>query len=70
MKKITKPVFLGLNIPLPFVPVQKKIADVLSTWDAAIEQTHRLIDAKKRRKKGLMQQLLTGKKLLAGIWEN
>ncbi len=67
MKKITKPGFLGLNIPLPLVPEQKKIAEILSTWDNAIEQTRKFIDAKKRRKKALMQQLLTGKKRLPGF---
>ncbi|MFW6413655.1 MAG: restriction endonuclease subunit S, partial [Verrucomicrobiota bacterium] len=48
-------------IPLPTLPEQRKIAEILSTWDTAIEQTRNLIDAKKHRKKGLMQQLLTGK---------
>ncbi|MFW6151670.1 MAG: restriction endonuclease subunit S [Verrucomicrobiota bacterium] len=56
-------------LPLPFPPLheQKKIAEILSTWDEAIEQTRKLIDAKKRRKKGLMQQLLTGKRRLPGF---
>jgi restriction endonuclease S subunit len=45
----------------------EKITEILSTWDAAIEQTRKLIDAKKRRKKALMQQLLTGKKRLPGF---
>lgn len=54
-------------IPLPSLPEQKKIAEVLSRWDEAIEQTRSLIDAKKRRKKSLMQQLLTGKKRLPGF---
>jgi type I restriction enzyme S subunit len=49
-----------LYSPLPPLPEQKKIAEILSTWDAALEQTHMLIDARKRRKKALMQQLLTG----------
>ena len=51
-------------IPLPSLSEQKKIAEILSTWDDAIEQTRKLIDAKKRRKKALMQQLLSGKKRL------
>lgn len=54
-------------IPLPPLPEQEKIAEILSTWDAAIEQTRKLIDAKKRRKKALMQQLLTGKLRLPGF---
>ncbi|MEQ9442903.1 MAG: restriction endonuclease subunit S [Cyclobacteriaceae bacterium] len=47
---------------LPPLPEQKKIARILSTWDQAIEKTQQLITAKEQRKKGLMQQLLTGKK--------
>lgn len=44
-----------------------KIADILTTWDEALEKLDVLIDAKERRKKGLMQQLLTGKKRLPGF---
>lgn len=46
---------------------QKTIANCLSTWDSGIEKLTQLIQAKKLRKKGLMQQLLTGKKRLAGF---
>lgn len=56
-----------LRMPSPPLVEQKKIAKILSTWDEAIEQTSRLIDAKMRRKKALMQQLLTGKKRLPGF---
>jgi type I restriction enzyme S subunit len=48
-------------IPLPPLPEQKKIAEIISAWDRAIEQVGKLIDAKQRLKKGLMQQLLTGR---------
>lgn len=51
-------------IPLPPLPEQKKIAEILSTWDEAIEHSRALITAAKRRKKALMQQMLTGKKRL------
>ena len=51
----------GVSIPLPPLPEQKKIAEILSAWDRAIEQVGKLIDAKQRLKKGLMQQLLTGR---------
>jgi len=57
------------HLPLPPFPEQQKIAEILSTWDEAIEQTRTLIAAKKRRKKGLMQQLLTGKRRLPGFGE-
>ncbi len=49
------------KIPLPPLPEQQKIARILSTWDKAIELVGKLIDVKRRLKKGLMQQLLTGK---------
>lgn len=61
MKNITQEDIMGLSIPRPPFPEQEKIAEVLSTWRSAIEQTMRLIAAKRRRKQGLMQQLLTGK---------
>src|SRR5690606_27083098 len=35
---------------------QRAIAAVLSTWDRAIDLTRRLIETKKARQKGLMQQ--------------
>ncbi|NIV95380.1 hypothetical protein GWN42_21950, partial [candidate division KSB1 bacterium] len=54
--------------PIPPLPEQRKIAQILSTWDKAIELTEKLIAAKERRKKGLMQQLLTGKRRLSGFY--
>lgn len=56
-----------LKIPLPPLPEQKAIAQVLSTWDHAIQKTEALLAQKELRKKWLMQQLLTGKKRLKGF---
>jgi type I restriction enzyme S subunit len=56
-----------IPIPLPPLPEQKAIAQVLSTADAAIYTTEKLIAQKELRKKWLMQQLLTGKKRLKGF---
>ena len=53
--------------PLPPLPEQKAIAQVLSTADTAIHTTEKLIAQKELRKKWLMQQLLTGKKRLKGF---
>jgi len=50
------------SIFLPPLAEQKKIAEILGVWDEGIEKTEKLIAAKQKRKKGLMQQLLTGKK--------
>ena len=55
------------KIPLPPLIEQKAIAQVLSTADAAIHTTEKLIAQKELRKKWLMQQLLTGKKRLKGF---
>ncbi len=61
MKNISKLDVLSIRIPLPPLPEQKKIAEILSAWDRAIERVGKLIDAKQRLKKGLLQQLLTGR---------
>jgi type I restriction enzyme S subunit len=57
----------SLPVYLPPLPEQQKIAEILSTWDTAITNTQELITQLKSRKKGLMQQLLTGQKRLKGF---
>ena len=59
--------FSLLRITLPPTKEQQKIAQILSTWDKAIETLEALIAAKEKRKKALMQQLLTGKKRFQGF---
>lgn len=46
-------------ITSPPYPEQKAIADLLSTWDEAIEKTERLIQAKKASLKGQIQKLIS-----------
>ncbi|PKM78352.1 MAG: restriction endonuclease subunit S [Firmicutes bacterium HGW-Firmicutes-15] len=46
---------------------QKKIVEILSTWDNAIQIKEQLIGEKNHQKKWLMQNLLTGKKRLPGF---
>ncbi|HDC4335719.1 TPA: restriction endonuclease subunit S [Enterobacter kobei] len=53
-----------LKINLPPLREQKKIAQILSTWDKAISVTEKLLTNSQLQKKALMQQLLTGKKRL------
>ena len=66
-----------LEVLLPPLLEQQKIAKILSTWDKAISTTERLIENSTQQKKALMQQLLTGKnrllddegKRFEGEWE-
>ncbi|MBR3730279.1 MAG: restriction endonuclease subunit S [Bacteroidales bacterium] len=52
---------------VPPLPEQQNIVSVLSLWDTAIEKQTALIVQLTLRKRGLMQQLLTGKKRLKGF---
>lgn len=67
MHHITKNDMEKRFIPLPPMEEQQNIAKVLNTWDKAIEKQTQLIEKLELRKKGLMQQLLTGKKRLSGF---
>ena len=46
-------------VPMPPLPEQKAIADLLSTWDEAIEKTVRLIQAKEYSLKSQIQKLIS-----------
>jgi type I restriction enzyme, S subunit len=48
----------GINLKLPPLPEQQKIAQILSTWDEAIQTTQYLLDKLESRKKGMMEELL------------
>lgn len=50
-----------IQIPLPPLPEQQKIAEVLSDTDALIQSLKKLIQKKKNLKQGAMQELLTPK---------
>lgn len=60
-----------ISIPIN-IKEQQTIAQILSTWDEAIELKEKLIEEKQKQKKGLMQKLLTGRVRLPGFegeWE-
>lgn len=57
----------AIPINLPPLPEQKKIAQILSTWDKATETVEKMIENSQQKKKALMQQLLTGKKRFPGF---
>ena len=54
----------SIPVILPPLPEQKKIAQILFTWDKAITTTEQLLANSLQQKKALMQQLLTSKKRL------
>lgn len=56
-----------LKVLLPPIEEQRKIVEVLETWDKAIQLTRKLIEQKELQKKYLMQQLLTGHTRLKGF---
>jgi len=66
MPKINREDLGRIEFLIPPLPEQRKIADILSTWDEALEKLDALIAAKERRKQALMQQLLTGMKRVKG----
>ena len=54
------------KINLPEKAEQERIVGVLEVWDEYIEKLEQKIALKEQLKRGLMQQLLTGKRRLAG----
>ncbi|HAW5728245.1 TPA: restriction endonuclease subunit S [Escherichia coli] len=76
--KLNKASLEKMPLLLPPIVEQKKIAQILSTWDKAISVTEKLLANSQQQKKALMQQLLTGKKRLlddngvrfSGEWRN
>lgn len=57
------------KIIIPPLPEQQRIATALSDIDALLSALNKKIEKKKLIKQGAMQQLLTGKKRLAGFTE-
>jgi type I restriction enzyme S subunit len=65
--------WLSFDFHLPPLPEQQKIAEILSTWDKAIETTEALLVNARSQKRALMQSLLTGTGRFPGVsgreWE-
>lgn len=62
----------AIQIPTPPIKQQTRIVSILELWDTAIAKQTELVEKLTLRKRGLMQQLLTGKKRLKGFsgeWE-
>jgi type I restriction enzyme S subunit len=67
MFHITKGDMEKRKLPLPPLPEQTRIAEVLSAWDRAISNVQATIEQVELRNKWLMQELLTGKRRLKGF---
>ena len=62
----------SIPIPLPPLAEQRKIAEILRTWDEAIETAEAEIKAKQERKRWLAMRLISGESRLSGCsgkWE-
>lgn len=70
IKGFTKEVLSNLQIPLPPLAEQEKIASVLGTWDRQIQNLQSLITEKQNLKKALCQTLLTAKTRFKGFSED
>jgi type I restriction enzyme S subunit len=60
-QEITKSNLAKILIPLPPLPEQQRIAEILSQIDQTIEKEQQYKEKLKRIKQGLMEDLLTGK---------
>ena len=67
MPKINRPDLQGLKLVLPPLSEQKKIAVILNDYSRGEELTRKLMHAKQRFKRALMQQLFAGNCVLPGI---
>ncbi len=64
ISNLSQQILNDINLNLPPLPEQEKIAEILTTWDKAINTAEKLLINSEQQKKALMQQLLTGKKRL------
>jgi len=66
IKTIGLPLFKRLTIDLPPLPEQRKIAEILRTWDEAIEKLEALRAANLQRRIWMRTHLFTGRTRLPG----
>ena len=64
--RITRKELGAIKIPLPPLAEQRRIAEILRTWDEAIEAAEAELKAKQERKRWLMDKLLTPSTQKAG----
>lgn len=62
--------FTLIPATLPPLPEQQKIAEILVTWDKAIQTTEALLANARTQKRALMQSLLTGTRRFPGFQDH
>ena len=62
--RLSRDLLQSFEIELPEIEEQRKIADILLTWDAAVERADLRVAAESRLKRGLLERLLRGRKRL------
>lgn len=67
ISNLSQAILSSVEIPLPPLPEQKKIAEILGTWDRAIEVAEKQLKNAEAQKRALMQHLLTGTHRLKGF---
>lgn len=67
MKNITQDDLLALRIPIPSFSEQQEISRILEHWETASLYLENLLKASRKRRQGLMQQLLTGNRRFPGF---
>ncbi len=67
MKNISQDRLLAIPVPIPPLPEQRKIAEILRTWDEALEKLTALRQLNIRRRVWFRTHLFTGKVRLSGF---
>ena len=65
--EVSKSDFENLKFAFPPIVEQVKIAQILSLWDNAIEKQKKLVEKLERKKRAVMQSIMTGKIRLFGF---
>lgn len=58
-KELAKDTLMRINLPIPPIDEQKKIAEILSSTDQAIQKSDEIIGKTEQLKRGIIQKLLT-----------
>jgi type I restriction enzyme S subunit len=66
-QRVPARVFSEINLGVPPLPEQKRIAEILTSADDAVQVAEKVLEQTKRVKQGLLQDLLTGRVRTSGV---